>query len=405
MAGDAVATARSEGCGGDKEDSSANRDGVTPDPKDDAVVVGAGGSADPETPDAAASKPGAAPQPGRIARARGSAEQVERRARESLEQARAGHLAVQLVSEAFEHDRARAGGLLAGGLAYRIFLWEIPLALFLLSALGLAAQLAGDDPAELARQVGLTAALSAAIANGVAASEHGRVWFLLLGAFLTVWAGRGIFRGFRLVTELAWRARAAPYSSLRGSLLVTAFGLGFIVLQSLMPWLSESLGVPGFVHFILGLFLAEAAFTWGLSLLPRADAPWTAVIPGAIALGVGLRLMSLAASTHFASRLEHTSDLYGSLSIAIVLMLYLFLIARLFVAAQFLNATLHRRGAKEQLATWASSAIFSQGEQGGDHHPQADAADDVVGQVRPDVHPAEPDRPDHAPEKRAGPPG
>jgi len=86
-------------------------------------------------------------------------------------------------------------------------------------------------------------------------------------------------------------------------------------------------------------------------------------------------------------------------------MLYLFLIARLFVAAQFLNATLHRRGAKEQLATWASSAILSQGEQGGDRHPQADAADDVVGQVRPDVHPAEPDRPDHAPEKRAGPPG
>ena len=30
-----------------------------------------------------------------------------------------------------------------------------------------------------------------------------------------------------------------------------------------------------------------------------------------------------------------------------MLMLYLFLIARLFVAAQFLNATLHRRGAKE----------------------------------------------------------
>ena len=124
---------------------------------------------------------------------------------------------------------------------YRIFLWQIPLALFLLSAFGLAAELAGDDPAYLARQVGLTAALSAAIAQGVAASEHGRVWFLLLGAFLTVWAGRGMFSGFRLVSQLAWRARATPYSSLRGSLLVTAFGLGFLTLQSFFlgcrrPW-------------------------------------------------------------------------------------------------------------------------------------------------------------------------
>src|SRR3990172_1539363 len=128
-----------------------------------------------------------------LARARGTANQVERRARESLEQARDRFVAVRLAYEAFERDRARAGGLLAGGLAYRIFLWQIPLALFLLSALGLAADLAGADPADLARQTGLTAALSAAIANGVTASEHGRAWFLFLGAFLTVWAGRGMF--------------------------------------------------------------------------------------------------------------------------------------------------------------------------------------------------------------------
>ena len=67
--------------------------------------------------------PGGPAQPGRIARARGTADQVERRARESFEQARARFIAVRLASEAFEHDRSRAGGLLAGGLAYRIFLW------------------------------------------------------------------------------------------------------------------------------------------------------------------------------------------------------------------------------------------------------------------------------------------
>jgi len=99
--------------------------------------------------------------------------------------------------------KARAGGLLAGGLAYRIFPWQIPLALLLISALGLVSELVGSDPADLARQAGMTAALAATIAQGVAASEHGRLWFLLLGAFLTVWAGREVFRGSRLVSQLS----------------------------------------------------------------------------------------------------------------------------------------------------------------------------------------------------------
>ena len=346
--------------------------------------------------------PGGPAQPGRIARARGTADQVERRARESFEQARARFIAVRLASEAFEHDRSRAGGLLAGGLAYRIFLWQIPLALFLVSAFGIAADLAGQDPADLARRSGMTAALSGAIAQGVNASSHGRVWYLFLGAGLTVWAGRGVFRGARLVSELAWGARAAPGSSLKGSLAITAFGLGVLAIQWLLPRVSTALGVPGFIHLVLGIVLATAALTFGLSLLPKAQAPWTAVIPGAVLLGVGLRLLGLAASTYFASRLDHANDLYGSLGIAIVMMLYLFLMARLFVGVQFLNATLyHRRaGLPDTL-----SVVFGEREQGGDHHPQADAAHDVVGQVGPDVHPSEPDRPDHAPQERSGPPG
>ena len=189
----------------------------------------------------------------------------------------------------------------------------------------------------------MTAAMAVTVAQGVAASEQGRVWFLLLGAGLTLWAGRGVVRGFRLVGQLAWGARAPQQSSLKGSLVVTGFGLGIIAIQALLPKLSAVLGLPGFVHLILGLILATAALTWALSLLPRADAPWSAVVPGAVLLGVGLRMLGLAASTYFAYRLDHSNDLYGALGLAVVMMLYLFVVARIFVAAQFLNATLHRR--------------------------------------------------------------
>jgi membrane protein len=285
----------------------------------------------------------AASDAGRIARARRSAAELETRARKEFDRAREQHATVRLAVQAFESDRRRAGGLLAGGLAYRIFLWQIPLALFLVSAFGLATELSGDDPADLARKTGMTAALAGAISQAVAASQSARWWLLILGAFLTVWAGRGVYRGVRLVSELAWDTRAPRGSSLKGSLAVTGFGVLAVALQAFLPKISETLGLPAVVRFALGLILATSLAFAVLRLLPRADMPWISILPGALLIGVGIRLLGLAASTYFAYRLDHSSDLYGALGLAVVMMLFLFLVARLFVAAQFLNSTLHRR--------------------------------------------------------------
>jgi uncharacterized BrkB/YihY/UPF0761 family membrane protein len=297
----------------------------------------------PPAPAAAGTDDRAASEWGRIARARRSAAELEGRARREFDRAREQHASVRIVVQVFESDRMRAGGLLAGGLAYRIFLWQIPLALFLVSALGLATELSGDDPADLARETGMTAALAGAISQAVAASNSARWWLLFLGAFFTIWAGRGVYRGARLVSELAWEARAPRGSSLKGSLAVTGFGLLAVALQAFLPKVSETLGVPAVVRFVLGLLLASSLAFFVLRLLPRAHAPWTSIVPGAVLVGVGMRLLGLAASTYFAYRLDHSNDLYGALGLAVVMMLFLFLVARVFVAAQFLNATLHRR--------------------------------------------------------------
>jgi len=311
---------------------------VTPGPPSPEPVV------EPGSPIALDADEQAASDAGRIARARRSAADLETRARKEFDRAREQHATVRLAVQAFESDRRRAGGLLAGGLAYRIFLWQIPLALFLVSAFGLATELSGDDPADLARKTGMTAALAGAISQAVAASQSARWWLLILGAFLTVWAGRGVYRGVRLVSELAWETRAPRGSSLKGSLAVTGFGVLAVALQAFLPKISETLGLPALVRFALGLMLASSLAFAVLRLLPRADVPWTSILPGAVLMGVGMRLLGLAASTYFAYRLDHSNDLYGALGLAVVMMLFLFLVARLFVAAQFLNATLHRRG-------------------------------------------------------------
>ncbi len=335
-----------------------------------------------------------ASDPGRIARARRSAAELETRARREFDRARDEHVTVRLAVQAFESDRRRAGGLLAGGLAYRIFLWQIPLALFLVSAFGLATQLSGDDPADLARETGMTAALAGTISQAVAASQSARWWLLLLGAVLTVWAGRGVYRGARLISELAWETRAPRGSSLKGSLAVTGFGLLAVAMQAFLPKVSESLDVPGLIRFVLGLILASSLAFAVLWLLPRADAPWTSIVPGAVLTGVGMRLLGLAVSTYFASRLDHSNDLYGALGLAVVMMLFLFLVARIFVAAQFLNATLI--AAESRARTPGDSAALGRRDQCRDHHPEAGAADHVVREMCPDVHATEPHRPHDA---------
>ena len=91
------------------------------------------------------------------------------------------------------------------------------------------------------------------------------------------------------------------------------------------------------------LWLLVALVTIGaallaMTLLPRAGRPWPVVIPGALFFGVVVRGLVLATGVYFADRISRANDLYGALGIAIVVLLWLYLLAWGWVAAQFLNA-------------------------------------------------------------------
>ena len=62
------------------------------------------------------------------------------------------------------------------------------------------------------------------------------------------------------------------------------------------------------------------------------------MIPGALFFGVVMRGLVLATGVYFADRISRANDLYGALGIAIVVLLWLYLLAWGWVAAQFLNA-------------------------------------------------------------------
>ena len=140
------------------------------------------------------------------------------------------------------------------------------------------------------------------------------------------------------VADRLGRAGVQQGLDARGAIVFT----GFMFAGSLGSYLAGHL-LHGSVAASVLLWLVVAVATIGaallaMALLPRRGRPWPVVIPGALFFGVVVRGMVLATGVYFADRISRANDLYGALGIAIVVLLWLYLLAWGWVAAQFLNA-------------------------------------------------------------------
>ena len=106
--------------------------------------------------------------PGRVERARERT--AAWRARAKLLEARAAeerrrHGSVDAVFEMADHDSEIGGGIMAGALAYRLFIWLLPLALVAVAGLGFAADAASSTPESAAESMGMLGLVSNSVAN------------------------------------------------------------------------------------------------------------------------------------------------------------------------------------------------------------------------------------------------
>jgi hypothetical protein len=136
------------------------------------------------------------PAASRVCGIRGDAvrERVGKRARDLRERSQTA----RLVFETYERDRRQAGALLAGGLAYRLFLWLLPTALVIVSILGLITRVSGTPADRVAGSAGFGAALAATVATAVERTSRSAIYLMLLGTVFSVWAAIGVVKGVRL---------------------------------------------------------------------------------------------------------------------------------------------------------------------------------------------------------------
>jgi uncharacterized BrkB/YihY/UPF0761 family membrane protein len=274
-----------------------------------------------------------------------------RRAQRAVAWAQSRLPGAEYALEAIERDRFTGGALLAGGLAYRLFFWIVPFGLVLAAALSFWERADSDGLEDAAEAFGISGVAARGATAAIEQDAHSAWYFLIAGLVLLVWFSISAVRALRVAHAVVWHVHPEkPRRPLVAGMLFSLIMTSLILVTGGTQWLREELGTGGLLATIAIVVLYAAIALWMMTLLPHGDAPWTALVPGAVLLALGTQAMHLVVALYLAPKLGRSSELYGSLGASTVVLLWLYLTARLLIASAFLNATLWER---KQRATTA----------------------------------------------------
>jgi uncharacterized BrkB/YihY/UPF0761 family membrane protein len=269
---------------------------------------------------------------------------LAQRANETMEAARVRIPGVDIGFLAARRELGLGGALLAGGLAYRLFLWLLPIGLVGAEILGFWVDANEESIEDAAKELGIGGAAVASAADAVETNSTNRILLLLTGLVLLAWFSLAFVRALQLAYSLAWGLpRPRLHHPLYAVLLFNGLFLTVAVASAGLAWLRQELGLVGAVGLVLTITSQAAVALLVMWLLPRRAERWQELVPGAVLIAVGSQVLSLAVVFYFAPRIGRSSELYGTLGAASVLLVWLYLVARLIMSGAFLNATLWER--------------------------------------------------------------
>jgi uncharacterized BrkB/YihY/UPF0761 family membrane protein len=257
-----------------------------------------------------------------------------------VERARPRVPALDRALSAHERDRRVGGSLLAGALAFRLFVSLLPFALLVVALLGFAESEDSSTPREIASGIGMSKATLSSIANSAKLSQGAQLSVIAFALFALAIASVSAVRALRTVHALAW---GLPLRRFQRTVSAAAAFIGwstlFFGLWAIGGWSRASLGAAGLpltIALLGGFFLLWLAVS---RELPHPEGlSWRAFLPGAALVAAGMEAIHLATVLYFSHKAEQASASYGALGAALVLLLWLYLLGRLIVASAFLNA-------------------------------------------------------------------
>ncbi len=272
----------------------------------------------------------------------------------------------------FRRDREIAGTLIGSAIAFRMFLFFVPLLLFIVGTVGFVAELIETETA--IETTGVSGSLADQIETALEQPNATRWFAVVFGLFGMITTGRTLGKVVVTASSLAWQLPQRPKAGIKviGMLIGIFAGIGVITV--IVNRVRDSLGIGVATISIAAAFALYTSAWFALTLaLPRAARDVTALLPGAVLVGTVTTGMQVVSQLYLPDRLSRASQLYGAIGITIVTLGWFFIVGRALVGGMVLNAVIHERygSLTEQLR-----AIPVVGRFVPDLEPGGDSADD-----------------------------
>ena len=242
----------------------------------------------------------------------------------------------------YQRDRESAGTVVGSAIAFRLFLFFVPLLLFVVGLAGFVATWVDADSVN--DSAGLTGSLAVQINTALSQTEGTRWAAVLLGLVGMASTGRSLSKVLVATSCLAWRLPMTSKASMRvvGAIVGLIAGIGLVA--AIVNRIRSELGFGvATVSFAGALVVYALAWVVLSMMLPRASTDPGALLPGAALVGITLAGMQAVSQLYLPNRLSRASELYGAIGTTIVTLGWFFIVGRAMVLAMVLDAVVHER--------------------------------------------------------------
>jgi uncharacterized BrkB/YihY/UPF0761 family membrane protein len=242
----------------------------------------------------------------------------------------------------YQRDRDAAGAVVGSALAFRLFLFFVPLTLFVVGLLGFVTRWV--EPDDINDAIGLGGTLAAQISTAMSQPSSTRLVATGTGLLGMVWAGRSLSKVMVSASCLAWRLPVTTKASVRVIGSIVGLVIGIAVVATIVNHVRRDLGLgAASLSFVAVAAIYGIAWMAVSLLLPRATRDPGALLPGAAFVGVVLAAMQAIAQLYIPDKLGRASALYGALATTIVTLGWFFFLGRAMVFGMAIDAAIFER--------------------------------------------------------------
>jgi uncharacterized BrkB/YihY/UPF0761 family membrane protein len=254
---------------------------------------------------------------------------------------------VDAIFELFDRDEQIAGGIIAGALAYRLFIWLLPAGLVFVGGLGVIADAVSKSPKGVASNLGIAGIVSSSLQS--ASHGHSAWYALIIGVPILLYATRSVLRVLIGTHRLAWGVvrDARPKPTYVDAAKLLGILIAFFALAGFAGWARAHSHAAGLIATVIVVVGFTGLWLWTSIQLPHGDAGWVDLVPGALATGIGVGILQGLAAYLLGPYALQKQGTYGALGLAAALLLSLWALGRVLIGGAELNATLWERKRRE----------------------------------------------------------